>query len=216
MALDIYWTVLLLLVFTIILLTSRTFALRSIRRIQRRWLPRKSSSTHPRCYHDEEEKAEQLTALLTTSPETTTTPPPPTRDPFTGPPRLPPIDNNTRNDVASFRLTFLTIYLLVMTPETLAAPYLWSLLREEKALPEATIAALFATAYTSAAVSALGVGFLADRYGRKKACLVQCGFHVAACLTVIFGGRCLPVLFLGRVFAGVGLTLLWTVFEVSF
>lgn len=117
--------------------------------------------------------------------------------------------------MTSFRLTFLTIYLLAMTPETLAGPYLWSLLRDEKALPESTVAALFATAYTSAAVSALGVGFLADRFGRRKACLVQCGFHVAACLTVMFGGDCLPVLFLGRVLAGVGLTLLWTVFEVS-
>ncbi|KAJ4385760.1 hypothetical protein N0V93_010191 [Gnomoniopsis smithogilvyi] len=100
-----------------------------------------------------------------------------------------------------------------MSPEWFSGPYLWSLLRDEKGLAESVVVALYATAYTSAAVSALIVGFLADRFGRRKACLAQCVIHSAACLTVILGGTCLPVLFLGRVLAGMALTLLWTVFE---
>lgn len=100
-----------------------------------------------------------------------------------------------------------------MSPEWFSGPYLWSLLRDDKGLAESMVVALYATAYTSAAISALVVGFLADRFGRRKACLAQCAIHSAACLTVIFGGECLPVLFLGRVLAGMALTLLWTVFE---
>ncbi|PSS05236.1 hypothetical protein BD289DRAFT_457564 [Coniella lustricola] len=113
----------------------------------------------------------------------------------------------------SFRRTFLTIYLLVMSSEWLSGPYLYTLFRDDYAFSESTVCALYATAYTSAAVSALATGFLADRYGRRKACLAQCLVHSAACLTVVFGGRNLPILFLGRVLAGTALTLLWTVFE---
>lgn len=112
-----------------------------------------------------------------------------------------------------FRIAFLTIYLLVMSSEWLSGPYLYTLLRHDRDLPESIVCALYATAYTFAALSATVVGFLADRYGRRRACLVQCVVHVAACLTVVFGGTCLPVLFAGRALAGLGLTLLWTVFE---
>lgn len=209
MALDIYWTVLLILVIAILVLICRTFALRFFKTRHARW---RSDIATRAAYHPEE-KLHQIEAasILTGSrtPETSPSAPP---APSTH--ALPSPTTHT-NKVSSFRVTFLTIYLLAMTPETLAGPYLWSLLRDDKALSESTVAALFATAYTSAAVSALGVGFLADRFGRRKACLSQCGLHVAACLTVVFGGSCLPVLFVGRVLAGVGLTLLWTVFEVS-
>lgn len=100
-----------------------------------------------------------------------------------------------------------------MSSEWLSGPYLYSLLRHDRGIPESIVSALYATTYTSAAISALVVGFLADRYGRRNACLVQCVVHSAACLTVVLGGDCLPVLFVGRVLAGTGLTLLWTVFE---
>lgn len=100
-----------------------------------------------------------------------------------------------------------------MSSEWLSGPYLYPLLRDDRALPESVVTGLYATAYTSAAVSATVTGFLADRYGRRRAGMAQCGIHLLACLTVIFGGDCLPVLFVGRVLAGTALTLLWTVFE---
>lgn len=67
------------------------------------------------------------------------------------------------------------------------------------------------TAYASAALSALAVGYLADRYGRKKACLSFCAIHSTACLTVL--SHDLRIIFVGRALSGVALTLLWTVFE---
>lgn len=88
---------------------------------------------------------------------------------------------------------------------------MYTLLRDEKGLDESTVAWLYGTNYIAAAVSALGVGFLADRFGRRLACLGFCIIHSIACLTVLSSS--LPVIFLGRVLSGVGLTLLWTVFE---
>lgn len=197
MELDIYWSLLLFLLMTILLLVSWTPALNLVRATRAKWQRRQERLS---LYTDE--KSENPTTSLLPDSETPSPSPPP-----------PPPPSTEAHQVSSFRLTFLTIYILVMTPETLAGPYLWSLLRDDKGLPETTVVALFATAYASAAFSALGVGFLADMFGRRKACLVQCVFHMGACLTVAFGGRCLPVLFVGRVFAGVALTLLWTVFE---
>lgn len=112
-----------------------------------------------------------------------------------------------------FRRAFLSVYLLVMSSEWLSGPYLYTHLRDDEALPESVVIGLYATAYTSAAVSATATGFIVDRYGRRRAGVAQCGIHSLGCLTVIFGGGCLPVLFVGRVLAGTALTMLWTVFE---
>ncbi|KAK7709824.1 hypothetical protein SLS64_006066 [Diaporthe eres] len=180
MQLDIYWTTLLVLLPTVIILTGRNIIIRPLARIQSRW---QKVNTEDKLEDDSSKLADE------TEPR------------------------STDDDLRKFRRGFLSIYLLVMSSEWLSGPYLYALLRDDRALPEPVVVGLYATAYTSAAVSALGVGFLADRYGRRKACLAQCLIHSCACLTVVFGGDCLPVLFLGRVLAGTGLTLLWTVFE---
>lgn len=70
---------------------------------------------------------------------------------------------------------------------------------------------MYVTAYIAAAASALVTGFLADRYGRRRACLVFCLIHTISCFSVLSDNRI--VLFAGRALAGVALTLLWTVFE---
>lgn len=193
MELDIYWTTLLILVPTILLLAGRNILTRSVKRISERWRRHVGGWKGTQ---EVQEKSELTNTLLDESPTT-----------------LLPSNFDRHDKVSSFRRTFLSIYLVVMSPEWFSGPYLWSLLRDDKGLEESMVVALYATAYTSAAVSALIVGFLADRFGRRKAGLAQCVIHSAACLTVMFGGTCLPVLFLGRVLAGMALTLLWTVFE---
>ena len=70
---------------------------------------------------------------------------------------------------------------------------------------------MYVTAYIGAALAALVTGFLADRFGRRAACLVFCAIHTLSCLSVL--SNQLPVLYAGRALAGVALTLLWTVFE---
>lgn len=180
MQLDIYWTTLLVLLPTVIILTGRNIIIRPLARIQSRW-QRVETEEKP---EDDTPKPADGAELISTD-----------------------------EDLRKFRRGFLSIYLLVMSSEWLSGPYLYALLRDDRGLPEPVVVGLYATAYTSAAVSALGAGFLADRFGRRRACLAQCLIHSCACLTVVFGGGCLPVLFLGRVLAGTGLTLLWTVFE---
>lgn len=88
---------------------------------------------------------------------------------------------------------------------------MYSLFRTEKTLDEATVAALYSSTYVAAAVSALFAGYLTDRFGRRAACLVFCGIHSLAAVSVCFDQ--LPVLVLGRILGGVALTLLWTAFE---
>ncbi|KAI0509326.1 hypothetical protein F5B22DRAFT_638143 [Xylaria bambusicola] len=115
------------------------------------------------------------------------------------------------DEAREFRRTFLRVYLLVIGSEWLQNPFMYSLFRTEKTLDEATVAALYSSTYVAAAVSALFTGYLTDRFGRRRACLVFCGIHSLAAVSVCFDQ--LPILVLGRVLGGVALTLLWTAFE---
>ncbi|RYP30980.1 hypothetical protein DL767_005987 [Monosporascus sp. MG133] len=110
-----------------------------------------------------------------------------------------------------FCTTFLPVYLLVMASEWLQSPYMYTLLRDEKGLPEPTVALLYTTSYTSAAATAFATGWLADHFGRRAACLAFCCVHALASASVL--ADALAVLFVGRAAAGVGIALLWTAFE---
>ena len=193
MQFDIYWTALLILLPAVVLLTGRNVIVRPFVRIHTGW--RKVEI---------EEKLDLASGLKPEEPRK--------HDDES--------NNNSHDDEddddggqGRFRVAFLGVYLLVMSSEWLSGPYLYTHLRDDEALPESVIIALYATAYTAAAVSATVTGFLADRYGRRRAGIAQCAIHSLACLTVIFGRDCLPVLFVGRVLAGTALTMLWTVFE---
>lgn len=73
------------------------------------------------------------------------------------------------------------------------------------------VSTLFTTGFLSGAVSAYATGTLADRHGRRLACLVFCGTYALSCaLTMV---PSLPLLFVGRILGGVGTSLLFSVFE---
>lgn len=65
--------------------------------------------------------------------------------------------------------------------------------------------------YISAAVSAPLTGYFADRIGRRTACLAYCAIHSLASLSVLSSQ--FEVILIGRIIAGMGTTLLWSVFE---
>ncbi|KAI1376975.1 MFS general substrate transporter [Hypoxylon crocopeplum] len=121
------------------------------------------------------------------------------------------VTNTHDTDAKEFRDTFLRVYLVVMGSEWIQGPYMYSLFRDEKGLDERTVAALYITMYTSAAISALFTGYMADRFGRRAACLVFCGIHSLASLSVMFDA--VEILIAGRILGGIGLNLLWTAFE---
>lgn len=193
MQLNIYWTTLLILLPAVILLTGRkTIIIRPFLHIHTKWQKVEVDEEAKTPSGSDKEAVEEEQWRKNDADKD---------------------DHNNEEEASRLRHTFLGVYLLVMSSEWLSGPYLYTLLRDDRALPESVIVALYATAYTSAAVSATVTGFLADRYGRRRAGVAQCGVHSLACLSVIFGGDCLPVLFVGRVLAGTALTLLWTVFE---
>lgn len=81
----------------------------------------------------------------------------------------------------------------------------------DKKLEETYVAALYATGFVSAAISAAFIGQLADKFGRKKACLVYCGTYAACCLSMLSDN--LYILFAGKFCGGVSTTLLYSVFD---
>lgn len=88
---------------------------------------------------------------------------------------------------------------------------MYSLYREEHGVSSGMVSTLFTTGFLSGAVSAYATGTLADRHGRRLACLVFCAAYALSCaLTMI---PSLPLLFAGRVLGGVGTSLLFSVFE---
>lgn len=60
-------------------------------------------------------------------------------------------------------------------------------------------------------MSAAFIGQLADKFGRKKACLVYCATYTACCLSMLSDN--LYILFAGKLCGGVSTTLLYSVFD---
>lgn len=88
---------------------------------------------------------------------------------------------------------------------------MYSVYKNSHNLAEPIVAALFAVGFLSGAISATFTGGLADRYGRKRACVVYCLLYSISCSSVLFSS--LPVLFSGRILGGISTTLLFSVFE---
>lgn len=88
---------------------------------------------------------------------------------------------------------------------------MYTLYKDEKALPESTVAALFTTGFVTAGISASFVGGLADQYGRRTGCLTFCITYAASCVSTLSDEPW--ILFIGRALAGISTTLLFAVFE---
>lgn len=94
---------------------------------------------------------------------------------------------------------------------TLKGPHLYAVYKYDKKLTETHVAALYATGFISAALSGAFAGQLADRYGRKRACLVYCATYTACCLSMLSDN--LYILFAGRFCGGISTTLLFSAFD---
>ncbi|TQW07196.1 major facilitator superfamily domain containing protein 5 [Cordyceps javanica] len=110
-----------------------------------------------------------------------------------------------------FQLTFFIPYTIAVAADWLQGPHIYALYKYEKALPEKIVAALYATGFAAGGISASFAGSLADRFGRKRACLLYCGLYLLTCVSML--SEDLTVLFAGRVVGGVSTTLLFSVFE---
>jgi len=130
--------------------------------------------------------------------------------------------------LSKLKKRFFPIYLLVNAADWLQGPYIYPIYKgmldellfyrltangyvDEKGLSEETVAFLFLTGFIAAGISASFVGALADRYGRKTACLGYCALYSLSCATLLTNN--IYVLFFGRILGGVCGTVLWSVFE---
>lgn len=119
--------------------------------------------------------------------------------------------NDSKELLKAFKWRFLPIYLLVNGADWLQGPYIYPLYKDEKGLAEEVVAALFMTGFMAGAVAASFTGKLADRFGRRAACLAFCIIYSLSCLTLLTDD--IAILFLGRVLGGVSTTLMYSVFE---
>ncbi|KAF8434738.1 hypothetical protein L210DRAFT_3410085 [Boletus edulis BED1] len=115
------------------------------------------------------------------------------------------------NALAKLTRQYLLVYAIVMGADWLQGPYVYSLYREQYGMPERMVAILFVTGFMSAGLTAPLVGVWADQHGRKRLCLVFCITYTFACLCI--NVPYLPVLFLGRLTAGISTSILYSAFE---
>ena len=130
--------------------------------------------------------------------------------------------------IARFKKEFFSVYLLVFGADWLQVhfskspgicgtdrqgqgPHIYALYKYEKGFHETTVAALYAAGFISGAISASFVGSLADRYGRRMACMAYCISYSICCLTMVSND--FLVLLGGRLLGGFSTTLLFSVFE---
>lgn len=106
---------------------------------------------------------------------------------------------------SKLKRNYLFAYALAVGGDWLQGSHLFSLYHDEYQIPLKTIGYLFVAGFLAAGLSAPFLGPLADRYGRKRACI---GFGIAyslSCATKLFGPS-LPLLGTGRILGGAATT----------
>jgi len=109
-----------------------------------------------------------------------------------------------------FQRTYLFVYFCVMAGDWLQGPYVYALY-SSYGFDQHDIAVLFVAGFGSSMIFGTFIGSLADRFGRKKSCLVYIATYVASCMTKHVNSY--NVLMLGRLLGGVATSLLFSVFD---
>ncbi|KAF4658148.1 Molybdate-anion transporter [Perkinsus chesapeaki] len=108
---------------------------------------------------------------------------------------------------------YLTVYVLAMLSDWLQGPYVYALY-ESYGFDRHQNASLFVCGFASSMILGTFVGSFADRYGRRRFCLLYCWLYIASCLTKHIS--LYPVLMIGRLLGGTATSLLFSVFESWF
>lgn len=110
-----------------------------------------------------------------------------------------------------FQYEYFTVYAFAVAADWVQGPHIYAIYKYEKNIPEKLVAALYAAGFIAGAASASFAGELADRFGRRLACLIYCLAYIVTCMTMLYDS--ITILFIGRIFGGVATTLLYSVFE---
>lgn len=109
-----------------------------------------------------------------------------------------------------FQRTYLCVYLLATASDWMQGPYIYALY-DAYGLSTHDIEVLFVAGYASSMVFGTVVGSVADKYGRRKNCLVFAALYGLSCFTKHFNS--FSILLVGRLLSGVSTSLLCSAFE---
>eukprot|EP00753_Platysulcus_tardus_P009338 PLAT1992.1.p1 GENE.PLAT1992.1~~PLAT1992.1.p1 ORF type:complete len:432 (-),score=190.58 PLAT1992.1:45-1340(-) len=117
---------------------------------------------------------------------------------------------DTTGEFRAFQTNFLLVYLLVMAADWLQGPYLFVLYRHY-GFTLTRIATLFTAGFVASMLASLVVGASADRFGRRRHCLLFIALYTVSCLTKHVNS--FAVLIVGRCLSGIGTSILFSAFE---
>ncbi|GAB4858532.1 hypothetical protein Ancab_010007 [Ancistrocladus abbreviatus] len=117
---------------------------------------------------------------------------------------------NTSSAFNSFKNNYLCVYCLMMAGDWLQGPYVYYLYRTY-GFGKGEIGQLFIAGFGSSMLFGTIVGSLADKQGRKRACVTYCITYILSCVTKHSPEY--KVLMLGRVLGGIATSLLFSAFE---
>ncbi|XP_071706393.1 uncharacterized protein [Rutidosis leptorrhynchoides] len=110
----------------------------------------------------------------------------------------------------SFKNNYLLVYSLMMAGDWLQGPYVYYLYTTY-GYGKGDIGQLFIAGFGSSMLFGTIVGSLADKQGRKRACITYCITYILSCMTK--HSPQYKVLLLGRILGGVATSLLFSAFE---
>lgn len=117
---------------------------------------------------------------------------------------------NTSSAFNAFKNNYLLVYSLMMAGDWLQGPYVY-FLYSTYGFGKRDIGQLFIAGFGSSMLFGTIVGSLADKQGRKRACVTYCIVYILSCITKHSPEY--KVLMLGRVLGGVSTSLLFSAFE---
>ncbi|KAH7668488.1 Molybdate-anion transporter protein [Dioscorea alata] len=110
----------------------------------------------------------------------------------------------------SFKNNYLLVYSLMMAGDWLQGPYVY-FLYSQYGFDKGDIGRLFIAGFGSSMLFGTIVGSLADKQGRRRACVTYCITYILSCITKHSPEY--KVLMLGRILGGIATSLLFSAFE---
>lgn len=119
-----------------------------------------------------------------------------------------PVTNNLHFNL--FQRKYFTVYFLALFGDWLQGPYIYKLY-SHYGFTNFQIAVLYVVGFSASVLFGTGTGALADRFGRKRMCMMFCISYSLCCFLKIFPNY--NILLLGRLLGGISTSLLFSVFE---
>uniref|UniRef100_K4A9R6 Molybdate-anion transporter n=1 Tax=Setaria italica TaxID=4555 RepID=K4A9R6_SETIT len=110
----------------------------------------------------------------------------------------------------SFKNNYVLVYSLMMSGDWLQGPYVYYLYRQY-GFDKGDIGRLFIAGFGSSMLFGTIVGSLADKQGRKRACITYCISYILSCITKHSPEY--KILMIGRILGGIATSLLFSAFE---